>query len=128
MLSNSPVFEDFKNIIQRLEEVLAVPQNDISRDSAIKRFELCFDLAWKSIKLCAKQQGQECYSPRECFKTAFQLRLIDHDASWLKMIEDRNTTAHLYKEVYAEEVFTRLPSYLELFQKLYRELQQKIMS
>lgn len=29
-------------------------------DSAIKRFEICFDLAWKSIKYSAKKQGTEC--------------------------------------------------------------------
>ena len=124
MLPNNPVLQDFEKIIQRLAEVLASPKNDISRDSAIKRFELCFDLAWKTIKLYAKEQGQECYSPRECFKTAFQLRLIEHDEKWLKMLDDRNTATHLYKEVYAEEVYARLSQYLELFKKLDQKLQQ----
>jgi len=101
-----------------LEESLSLEKTDIVRDSAIKRFELCFDLAWKSIKFYAKKEGIECYSPRECIKTGFQLRLIDYDENWLMMIDDRNLTAHVYREEYAEQVYGRLFVYLELFKRL----------
>jgi len=123
MLNNSPVFKDFKKSIQKLGEVLNVEKTDITRDSAIKRFEICFDLAWKSAKLWAKIKGVECYSPRDCFKTAFQLNLINYNEKWLKMIEDRNLTAHLYKEEYADEVYSRLSDYLKLFQELLSKLE-----
>lgn len=123
MSNSSPVFEDFRKAIERLEEVLNLEKTKITRDSAIKRFELCFDLAWKSAKLCAKIKGLECYSPRDCFKVAFQLKLIEHDERWLKMIDDRNTTAHLYKEELADKVYANLLEYLELFQKLLSKLE-----
>lgn len=118
METQSPILDDFKKSIQRLKEVLDLEKTDINRDSAIKRFELCFDLAWKSIKNYAKTQGVECYSPKSCFKTAFQLNLIDYDERWLKMIDDRNLTTHLYKEEYADRVYSRLSDYLELFKSL----------
>ncbi len=121
MSNKHPILEDFEKSIQRLEEVLSVGKTDIIRDSAIKRFELCFDLAWKSIKITAKKQGAECYSPRACFKTAFQLKLIDYDEQWLKMIDDRNLTAHLYKEEYANKIYSQLPNYLKLFKKLFSQ-------
>ncbi|MBU4481607.1 nucleotidyltransferase substrate binding protein [Patescibacteria group bacterium] len=70
------ILKDFKKTIGRLEEVLRLRKTKIIRDSAIKRFELCFDLAWKSIKVYAKNQNVECVSPRDCIKTAFQLKLI----------------------------------------------------
>jgi hypothetical protein len=44
------VLEDFGKAVKRLEEVLKLKKTDVVRDSAIKRFELCFDLAWNSIK------------------------------------------------------------------------------
>lgn len=122
MSNNSAIFEDFKKANQRLKEVLEMKKTSITRDSAIKRFELCFDLAWKSIKLVAKIKGLECYSPRDCFKTAFQLKLIDHDQRWLEMIDDRNLTAHLYKEELADRVYSRLFEYLKLFQELSSKL------
>ncbi len=122
-ISNNPTFEDFRKIIKRLEEVLVLEKDSINRDSAIKRFEICFDLAWKSIKLQAKKEGMECYSPRECLKIAFQLKLIDYDEKWLEMLEDRNLTTHIYKEEKADEVYSRLSGYLNLFQKLLSKLE-----
>lgn len=116
---NDSVFKDFEKSIQKLEEVLNLEKTDIVRDSAIKRFELCFDLAWKSLKLRAKTDGIECYSPKDCFKAGFQLKLIGHDENYLKMIEDRNLTVHLYKENYADEDFR---AYLKLFKELSSEL------
>lgn len=116
---------DFKKAIQRLSEVLDLKETDVVRDSAIKRFEICFDLAWKSIKSFAKKQGVECYSPRECFKSAFQLKVIDYEDEWLKMLDDRNTTAHIYAQVYAEQIYGRLKRYLELFEALTDRLPQE---
>jgi len=119
----SPIFEDFKKAIQRLQESLDLEKSAVVRDSAIKRFELCFDLAWKSAKFCAKVKGIECYSPRDCFKTAFQLKLINHNEKWLEMIEDRNLATHLYKEEYADDLYSRLSDYLKLFQELASQLE-----
>lgn len=122
MPNNSPVLEDFGKAIERLKEVLHLEKTAIVRDSAIKRFELCFDLAWKSTKEEAKIQGVECYSPRACFKAAFQLKLIDYEEKWLKMIKDRNLASHLYKEEKADHLYPKLPDYLNLFEDLFIKL------
>lgn len=122
MSNEFPILEDFEKSIKRLEEVLNMEKTDITRDSAIKRFELCFDLSWKVIKNYAKKEGIECNSPRSCFKTAFQLNLIDYDERWIKMIDDRNLTVHIYKQQYADEIYSRLKEYLELFKKLLTKL------
>jgi len=116
------MLSDFTKAIKRLNEVLNLEANEIVRDSAIKRFEICFDLAWKAIKVYAKKQGLECYSPRECFKTAFRLKLIDYQEDWLKMIDDRNAIVHVYAEEYADQVYAHLGKYLELFENLTSKL------
>ena len=41
------VLGQFQKAVVRLEEVLKKEKNDFIRDSAIKRFELAFDLSWK---------------------------------------------------------------------------------
>jgi nucleotidyltransferase substrate binding protein (TIGR01987 family) len=69
---------------------LAAPKTVANRDSAIKRFELTFELAWKSAKAYAAGQGIVCRSPRDSFSEAFRLGLISDNPLWLKMIEDRN--------------------------------------
>lgn len=113
---------DFKKSIDRLSEVLKLSKDAIRRDSAIKRFEICFDLAWKSIKIIAKKQGVECNSPRSCVKTAWRLKMIDYDEQWIDMLEDRNLTTHLYDETHADKVYAKLKNYLVLFKGLYKGL------
>jgi len=124
-MSNNFSQEDFKKAIIKLEEVLIIEKTEIVRDSAIVRFEFCFDLAWKTIKNYAKDQGMECYSPKECLKSAYQLKLIDDQDGWIKMANDRNLIAHLYKEAQAEKLYSSLLEYLELFKKLANSLAEK---
>jgi nucleotidyltransferase substrate binding protein (TIGR01987 family) len=121
-MSNNFTLKDFKRAVKKLEEVLNLKKTEIIRDPAIKRFELCFDLAWKTIKNYAKEQGVECYSPKECFKTAFQLKLINHEEKWLEIIDNRNLSTHLYSEKQAEEIYSKLSDYLKLFKELFKSI------
>jgi nucleotidyltransferase substrate binding protein (TIGR01987 family) len=95
---------------------------EIVRDSANKRFELCFDLASKCIQARARKEGLECHSTRSCLKTAVQLGLIEHDDTWLKMLDDRNFAVHTYKEKYANEIYGWISSYMSLFAGLAKKL------
>jgi nucleotidyltransferase substrate binding protein (TIGR01987 family) len=123
-LTDLHLLEDFKKTIARLEEAVSLEKTEIVRDSAIKRFELCFDLAWKCIKFYARREGIECNSPRNCLKVAFQLNLIPYDENWLKMLDDRNLSVHIYKEKYAEEVYSRLSLYAGLLKELAIKLEE----
>ncbi|MFH0923149.1 MAG: HI0074 family nucleotidyltransferase substrate-binding subunit [Candidatus Falkowbacteria bacterium] len=118
------ILKDFNKAIDNLEEVLDLEKDNVTRDSAIKRFELCFDLAWKSIKNYAKIQGIECYSPRGCFKEAYMLKLIEYSEKWMKIVDDRNLCAHLYSEDYADNVYQALDEYVEMFKKLLEKLKK----
>ena len=118
------ILKDFNQAIAALKEVLAIKKDDISRDSALLRFQLCFELAWKAIKSRAKSEGVECFSPKSCFQTAFQLNLVDYDENWLTMVNDRNLIIHLYEENTADQIYSRLSSYLSLFEKLFSKLSQ----
>lgn len=114
----NPRIADFGRTVARLEEALRLEKSAIVRDSALKRFELSFDLAWKCIQDHARKEGLDCHSPRSCLKTAFKLGLIEYDDVWLEMLEDRNQTVHPYKEALADEVFGRLPRYAEALARL----------
>ena len=122
MSTRLPLLEDFQRSQARLKEVLSLEKTEIIRDSAIKRFELCFDLAWKCLQAHARAEGLDCYSPRSCLKTAFQLNLIDYDENWLKMLDDRNLAVHTYKEKYAVEIYGRLPLYADMLGRLTEKL------
>jgi nucleotidyltransferase substrate binding protein (TIGR01987 family) len=117
--------EDFESALLRLEEVLKERKTDIVRDSAIKRFEIAFDLAWKTTKAFLEERHNvACVSPKTCFREAHRVGLIEYDEEWLKLADDRNLTAHTYREELAEKVYGDLPVALDLFRKLRSALQK----
>ena len=112
----------FERALGRLQEALALPQDSVVRDACIQRFEFTFESAWKSIQTDAAAEGTECTSPRDCFRAAFRMNVVDlHETKWLKMVEDRNRPSHTYDEETAEEIYKGLPGYAELFAALLKK-------
>ena len=68
-----PRLKSFRAAIKRLEEALSLSTDSMVRDSSIKRFELCFELAWKVIQRFLRDRGLDCRSPRDCFREAFTM-------------------------------------------------------
>lgn len=118
------LFDSFKKAIQRLDEALKEEKTILNRDAAIQRFEFVVELAWKCIQKFLKEQRIICRSPKECLKEAFKFGLIDDDERWLKAFDDRNLTVHTYKEEIAEKIFSNLPDYMEIFNKLKEALRK----
>ncbi len=113
------IFKDYEKALTRLDDVLKQEKNEFMRDSAIQRFEVAFELAWKSAKAFIQEKHNvRCVSPQNCFKECFRLGLIDYDESWLSMSYDRNMTVYTYNEEKAEEIYKKLPKYLELLKSL----------
>lgn len=90
------IFNSLSESIERLREILTAPKTVANRDSAIKRFELTFELAWKATKEYARDKGIRCLSPKECLMRAFELELVQDNPWWLKMLEDRNLSVHTF--------------------------------
>lgn len=105
---------ELRSALGRLEEVLAAPKTDVTRDAAIQRFEFTFELFWKALKVEAEDAGLRAFSPRDAIRAAFQLGLLADNPLPLTMLEDRNRTSHLYRAAMADEVYEKLPSYLSL--------------
>ena len=110
--------EALTSAITRLRDVLAQPENDVSRDAAIQRFEFCFELAWKTIQERARDEGLDCQSPKGCLTLAFKAGWISDEREWLAMLADRNQTSHTYDEDLAKAVYGRLHRYLPLREAL----------
>ncbi|NOU09437.1 MAG: nucleotidyltransferase [Nitrospira sp.] len=108
--------------LSRLDFALAQPVNEFVRDSAIQRFEFTFELFWKSLKAYAEESGLEAFSPRDSLRVAFHLGVIQEDAEWFRMLEDRNLTSHTYNEATAETIYSHLPTYARLIHQTLGEL------
>ena len=116
----------FGRALSRLDDALAMPEDPIVRDACIQRFEFTFETAWKAIQADATAEGFECTSPRDCFRAAFKMGILDlHETSWLKMVEDRNRTSHTYDEETAEDIYRSLSGYARLFGALLSKLRER---
>ncbi len=114
--------------ISRLREVLEHPQLDkvdYMRDATIQRFEFTIELFWKILKKALFYEKIESTTPRDTLAKAFQYKLIDNEAVWLAMLDDRNNTSHAYKEKEAQIIFSRIKNYLPIFESEYLLLKQR---
>ncbi len=66
---------DLEEALDRFTEVMAMAKTDIVRDSALE-----------------EKKAVKCYSPKDCFKEAYQNKLIEYDNFWNDVIELRNET------------------------------------
>ena len=108
------LLEHLDSALRRLQDVLAQPASEYMRDSAIQRFEFTFELFWKCLKADGEASGAQGFSPRDCLRNAFQMGVIQEDARWFRMLEDRNLTSHTYNEATAEAIHSRLSSHLAM--------------
>ena len=98
-----------------------MPFSVIVRDASIQRFEYCFEVVWKLLKVhLNRRHGLVCNSPKHCFREALQVGLLtlEEVETCLLMTDDRNLTAHTYIEAIAENIYRRLPEYLCVMKKL----------
>jgi len=115
--------QDFLKATERLAEACAQPYSEFLRDSVIQRFEFCWELAWKVLRLKLLEEGIEALTPREVFREALAARLLHDGNAWSQAQRMRNLTSHTYDESLAEEVYrfvcrTGLPLFQELAQQV----------
>lgn len=124
-------FEDKKaklvSAIQRLEEAFKdydTIQYSTIRDGAIKRFEFCTELAWKTCREYLIEQGyQDINSPKAVMKQAFSDGIINDETVWLEILNSRNETAHIYDENNSVEIFNNIRNkYLKELKSLINKL------
>lgn len=116
---------DLERIVGRWAEALAAASktgSDRDRDSAILRFELAYEVAWKFLQRMARQQGLDAASPREAFAQAFKLGWIEDETAWFDIITARNLAVHVYHEASALSLTAELPRHLVSFQRLLTKL------
>ena len=124
MTKNEALTDQFKKSVLNLKEVLgkiesAGENRAVFRDSAIQRFEIAFDLCWKTLKEKLRvEYGIEVASPKKCFQEAFKQNILDNENIWLEMTDSRNETSHTYDEKFAETLLARLPDICSVLEKL----------
>lgn len=92
-------------------------------DGTIQRFEFCYELCWKTLKVSLEQEGIETNTPKEAFQEAYRAKWLTDEKIWLEMIKDRTTTLHVYNEETAMGIYQHIkkkhyPTMKELYEKI----------
>ena len=98
---------NFIKVLHKLEEGLLQydGKNELLRDGLIQRFELTFELAWKTLKEVFEDEGLiGLNSPKSVLREAFSTGLIKDEKLWINMLKDRNLTSHMYSESISIEI------------------------
>jgi nucleotidyltransferase substrate binding protein (TIGR01987 family) len=119
-MDNQTLLLDFRQALLQLEEALGIPpENNVIKAGCIQYFEFSFELAWKTVKFFAENEGlEDSHSPRSALKTAFAKGWINDEDVWLDMLMSRNKMSHTYNASDALGIFTKLPAYLNAMQQL----------
>jgi nucleotidyltransferase substrate binding protein (TIGR01987 family) len=120
-------FLDFEKAFNNLKSAVEKAVDDLDIDGTIKRFELCYELSWKIIKLYLEDLGIICKSPRDCFKQAKINNLIEDEVTWIEMIETRNQLVHEYSSDFSREIFEKIKSdYVRILEELYKNIKERL--
>ena len=111
----------FTHAVQRLHDAVNQPDTEFIRDAVMHRFEFCYELAWKMLKLQLTRDGIEAQTPRHTIQMALQAGYIDDGNVWSEIQRMRNLTSHTYDAAMAAEVYpfvctTVMPLFTQLCQ------------
>lgn len=114
---------NLEKALARLGEALQIEKPDsLHVDGTIQRFEFTLELYWKTLKRLLAMEGIETDTPKSTLKEAFKIGWLHDEEGWLKMLEDRNLTSHVYDETMAARIYADIKKYypemLHVFQQV----------
>ncbi len=121
---------NYQKALQQLKEAVELKRqrelSNLEKQGMIQAFEYTHELAWKMLSDFLKSRGAaEIYGSRDASRQAFQLGLVEDGELWMKMIQSRNLTSHVYDESIAEEMIRLISDhYYEAFEKLSMKMQE----
>ncbi|MDM8536669.1 nucleotidyltransferase substrate binding protein [Desulfobacterales bacterium HSG17] len=124
-------FSNFQKAFQRLahaiEVVKADPGNEVLQAGLIQIYEFTFELAWKTLKDYLEDEGFDLPSPKRTLRQAFQSGYIENGSEWIKALDARNQTAHVYDEKILIEIVAKIQNtYFFLLEDLKQTLENNL--
>jgi nucleotidyltransferase substrate binding protein (TIGR01987 family) len=95
-------------------------------DACIKRFELTFDLLWKTLRVFFYYKGIELHYPKDVLKEAYLTDYLEDELLWLRMLQDYNISAYSYDETLASDLFKRIKIYIPFMRNSFNKIAKTI--
>jgi nucleotidyltransferase substrate binding protein (TIGR01987 family) len=124
-------FNNYKKAFSHLDAAVNEAKtrglNDLEQQGLVKAFELTFELAWNVMKDFLTMQGiTGIIGSKDSVRNAFKAGIIADGLIWMRMINDRNQSTHIYDEPtkdslvksIVEEYHTELAAFAAKMEKL----------
>jgi len=105
-----------------LHEALRKAESKLEIAGTIQAFEVCYELAWKTLQKVLSLRGVDVFSPKETFRLAAREGLISNLKGWFDYVKKRNITVHSYEDEIMEVVYPVLPKFLKDLDLLIKKL------
>jgi nucleotidyltransferase substrate binding protein (TIGR01987 family) len=103
-------FENFLSTYALLENAVARMENeklsDLELAGTVQRFEICWELAWKSLRDYLTDTGKTLAIPSaiNVIRAAFEINLIEDGDAWVEAMQARNKMSHEYDPAAFEKI------------------------
>lgn len=123
----------YENYASALRSLSRASEQDLSNEfvqsGIVDKFAMQFELGWKLLKSLLAYEGDPVAasgSPRDVLKTALRYYDFLDEESWLRMLRDRNDSAHIYDgDRMLRLVDTIIAEYIPEFERMQRGLEQR---
>jgi nucleotidyltransferase substrate binding protein (TIGR01987 family) len=134
--------KSLENAVEQLEKSLKYYHSDIVqsdpelvlqlRAASIQSFEFTYELSWKMLKRYLKMTAPnpdeiEALSFPDLIRRGSDKNLLLSDVKrWNRYRQERGATSHTYDSKKAQEIFEKLPAFLEEAKYLLQKLQERV--
>lgn len=116
-------------LLKEVQERGVASLSQLEKEGAIQRFEMAFELAWKTLKDYLEESGLlvQVAAPREVIKQAFQAGLLPDGQLWIDIMLHRNLLSHTYNQDTFHEVLEVIHDrYFPAFAQLHAFFQERM--
>lgn len=117
-------FQNFEKAFLAKEVTEIAAPTEIEIDAAVQRYEIAFELAWKTLQDYLEEQGYTDFKgPKRVLVKAFQDGLLTDGELWMAMHEARNILSHTYDYDKSRLIYKDIVGhYAGAFENLYKRL------
>lgn len=106
-------------------ETANLAQKEAYSTSLVKHFEMCYEMLWKYLKYYLMlKYGTDTIGSKNILRAAYTHKVISEEelVILLKIIEERNETAHVYDEDTACALCDKINNYFPVFEKIINKI------
>ena len=119
--------EQYKNFLILDQKKLAKIDKEAVKESVIQRFEICYDIFFKSLRKYLESQGfvLKSQAPKAILRKTHENGLIDQEklAQWFNYIDLRIGTAHDYSQPKADKALSQIGFFIKDIESIYKTIQ-----